>query len=655
MVVKTPGTKGVIILGALNGILPCGLVYQSLFIAGASGNPWVGTLGMFLFGLATLPALVLFGVGAQMISFKVRKWLFWTGGVFVILVGVLLIIRGVNGLGLGPSSHSPNGYVVVNNRRCDLCGLPLPRTSILLDLENVTKQFCCEGCARVYEVARDTGMLDVVLAQTNSEPKKAQNQPGQAPITKETAFFDIQGMWCAGCALAAERVLGSQRGVTDVSISFAVEQGRIEYDVNQVNLDELFKGLAPLGYRTKITSSREKLEKERFQNRVGLQLIAATAFGMEIMVLYLVQLYPAYSLGFYTTTTIRRIQYVVWVLTTPVVFFGGYTFLIGAWRALRAKTVGMDTLVALGVLSSYFYSVYVTVTGKGQTYFNSSSMIVNFILIGRYLEHVGGAQARKDLRSLLRLQPELAWLKSEAGWKQVKADTLIRGDTILVKPGERVPADAEIFDGEVTLDKSMLTGESLPVTRKVGELVYAGTITREGAIIAAVALPPGKTRLSQITDMVTRTLSQKPKIQRLADTASTYFAFAILILAGVTFLGWFFRTHSVASALMASVAVLVVACPCALGLATPLSMAVTMGRAAQKGILIRSPEAMETSFSIRKFVFDKTGTLTRGIFSVVDAIALPDSGFQKEKLLQLAASVEQFSRTSPRSCNCPVQ
>ena len=213
----------------------------------------------------------------------------------------------------------------------------------------------------------------------------------------------------------------------------------------------------------------------------------------------------------------------------------------------------------------------------------------------------------------------------------------------MVKPGERVPADAEISDGEVTFDESMLTGESLPVTRRGGELVYAGTITREGAFTATVLNPPGKTRLSQIADMVTQTLSQKPRMQRLADTASTYFAFAILILAGVTFLGWFLRSHSIAPALLASVAVLVVACPCALGLATPLSMAVTMGRAAQKGILIRTPEALETSSSIQQFVFDKTGTLTRGMFSVVDAIALPGSGLDKEQLMQLAASVEQFS------------
>jgi len=487
-------------------------------------------------------------------------------------------------------------------------------------------------------------MLDVVLAQTGVTQKKPQPRPLKpADVKKETAFFDVSGMWCAGCALAAERVLAGNPGVMDVSISFAAEQGRLEYDAGRVNASALLKGLAPLGYRATITSSREKQEKERFQNRVGLQLIAATAFGMEIMVLYLVQLYPAYSLGLFDTTTIRRIQYIVWALTTPVVFYGGSTFLVGAWRSLRAKTVGMDTLVTLGVLASYLYSAYATVTGKGQTYFDSSSMIVNFILIGRYLENVGGAQARKDLHSLLRLQPALAWRKSESGWTQVQADTLIKRDTIMVKPGERVPADVEIIEGEATFDESMLTGESLPVTRKSGDPAYAGTIIREGALTATVLLPPGKTRLSQIADLVTRTLSQKPKIQRLADKASTYFAFAILFLAAATFTGWYLRTHSFQTSLLACVAVLVVACPCALGLATPLSMAVTMGAAAQRGILIRTPEALETSSSIRKFVFDKTGTLTRGTFSVVDVVLVDHASITKEQILQAAASVEQYS------------
>jgi heavy metal translocating P-type ATPase len=200
-----------------------------------------------------------------------------------------------------------------------------------------------------------------------------------------------------------------------------------------------------------------------------------------------------------------------------------------------------------------------------------------------------------------------------------------------------------VLEGSATLDESLLTGESLPVTRQVGSTVYAGTILREGSLICQVTSPPGSTRLSQIAELVSQTLSQKPRIQRLADQASTYFAYAILLLALLTFMGWYLRTHSISSAIMTAVAVLVVACPCALGLATPLVMTVAMGSAARRGILVRSPQALETSASIQRIVFDKTGTLTQGHFAVIEVVTATGPGLNKESLLRLAASVEQFS------------
>ncbi len=534
--------------------------------------------------------------------------------------------------------------------RCELCDLPLPREPVLRMIDGEQRQFCCEGCARVYAVAHDAGMLEQVLRNARAAGKPAADAsppPGvRAVLFKptESAFFDIEGMWCAGCALAAERVLRSQPGVKDASVSFAAERGRVEYDAQRTDAEGLMKLLAPLGYNARITSTKEEQRKQRFENRLALQLMAATAFGMEIMVLYLVQLYPLYATGQYDTVEARRIQYVVWAMTTPVVFYGGLTFLAGAWRALRARTVGMDTLVAVGVLSSYLYSAYVTVTGNGQTYFDSASMIVNFILIGRYLESVGGAQARKDLRSLLRLQPEYAWKRDpDEDWQRVRVETLAAEDAILIKPGERVPADAQVTEGDATLDESLLTGESLPVTKRQGDKVFAGTVVRDGALVCRVVHPPGSTRLSQITELVSRTLSEKPRIQRLADQASTWLAYTILILAVLTFAGWWIKTHSTAAGLLAAVAVLVVACPCALGLATPLAMTVTMGNAARRGILVRSPEALETSASIRRMAFDKTGTLTRGELAVVAVTPARSTNLNGGALLCLAASVEQYS------------
>ena len=255
-------------------------------------------------------------------------------------------------------------------------------------------------------------------------------------------------MWCAGCSLAAERVLRNKPGVKEVDISFAAERGRIEYDPKIVDPGKLLSDLYPLGFSAQLTTSKVQRQKEHLQDRISLQLIAAVAFGMQVMVLYIVQLYPLYAMGLSNSLAVRRIQYMVWALTTPVLFFGGVTFLIGAWRALLAKTANMDSLVSLGVLSAYFYSVYVTLTGSGEVYFDSVAMIITFILFGRYLESIGGAQARKNLKSLQQLQPDFAWRNEGGKWQKVQSEILNPTDLILVKPGERVPADGSVESGE---------------------------------------------------------------------------------------------------------------------------------------------------------------------------------------------------------------
>jgi heavy metal translocating P-type ATPase len=538
------------------------------------------------------------------------------------------------------------GDVVVTQRTltCDLCEDRIGRYPVVRTFDAEEKHFCCEGCARVYELAYENDMLDQVLPS-----RKPERLPGPMDLPKlfldpgKSVGFALDGMWCAGCAQAAERILEKHPGIKEANVNFAAERGRIRYDPELVDPEEVLHSLDGLGYRARVLGDPSARREVRHQERLVLQLIAAAAFGNQIMMLYLTQLYPLYARHQFDAPNVRNLQYLVWALATPVMFVGGLSFLKGAWRALRAGTATMDTLVALGTLSAYSYSVYITLAGGGEAYFDSVAMITTFVMLGRYLERIGSAQARKDVRHLLELQPELAWQRIGGEWKQVKAGVLVPGDEILVKPGERVPADATIQEGEAAVEEALLTGESSPVNKGPSDTIYAGTIVTDNAVTGQVTRAVQETRLAQITRIVEETLSNRPPIQRLADTASRYFAIGIVSAAALTFLGWWITGAPASTALLTAVAVLVVACPCALGLATPLALAIVLGRTSQAGILVRNPAALETAATVKRIVLDKTGTLTLGKLKVVEVLASPSSEMSSQELLCVAAGVEQFS------------
>ena len=522
---------------------------------------------------------------------------------------------------------------------CALCGLPLPRSPILATFGGGEKEFCCEGCRRVYQVAADNGMLSEVEPGPRSRRAPLDVTLGRG----ETAYFSLDGMWCSGCAVAAERALGRRPGVMSVDVSYAAERGRIQYDPAAVDPGAALGVLDRMGYEARLLTQPARRDRERLEERVLIHLVVSVVLSMQVMLIYILRLYPLYASGQFDVREVEIFEYAVWALTTPVLFYGGSSFLRGAWQAMLARTATMDTLVAVGTISAYSFSVWQTVRGGGATYFDSVGMIVAVILLGRYLEVVGGARARKDVKQLLTLQPERASRRADGEWVSVRAADLRAGDVVLARPGQRIAADGEVVDGSAAVDESLLTGEATPVTKGAGASVFAGSLVIDEALTYRVAVESQASRLAQVAALVQETLAGKAPVQRLADRASAILAALIVVCAVAALAAWWLATGSLASAVLPAVAILVVACPCALGLATPLALSVALGRATRAGILVRNVAALETAAGIDRVAFDKTGTVTRGVMSVVDVVAAPDAPLDSDELLCMASAVEERS------------
>jgi len=538
---------------------------------------------------------------------------------------------------VGHMQHPGDGAVV--GAQCALCGMDIVGTPVVRTIGGEEVQFDTDGCARIYEVAAAQGILDQVLSA--AEPKHA-GALERLRTPHATAYIDLGGMWCASCATSAGRVLEHADGVESATFNFAMGKGRVDYDPTKIEIDEILHRLEGMGYTPRVTGESGLKDAGKAEERILIQAIVALAFEMQVMLLYLERLYPLYNRGQFASADAHTAGLIVWALATPALFIGGQSFLRGAWHSLLARSANMDTLVALGTLAAYTYSVWAVLAGGRALYFDSVVMITTFVVVGRYLETVGGARARKDVRALLELQPERAWKDEDGELTQVRASTLMAGETIVVKQGERVPVDAEVIDGSGAANESLLTGEAVTVRKSAGDEVLAGTILVEGTVTARVVRVAEETRLAAVRHLVESTLATKAPVERLADTASKWLTAAIMAISVLTFLGWWLVAKSPAEALIAAVAVLVVACPCALGLATPLAVSVTLGQAATVGVLVRSPAALETAGFVTRAAFDKTGTLTRGELEVVAAIPV-DDGISGEQLRCLAASAEARS------------
>jgi len=458
---------------------------------------------------------------------------------------------------------------------------------------------------------------------------------------RATAYISLDGLQGEQGAREAESALTTTEGVIRAEVSEVAEKARVIYQPSLISPAHIAERLGKLGLVAHVTDGGGPAgTQDSADDHLLMQLIVAVAFGMQVMLLYFVQLYPLYTSGQFDSSAVRSAQYLVWGLATPALFFGGWSFLSGAGQELRHKMVHMDTLVALGTLAAYGYSTYGALVGGLETYFDSVAMITAFIVAGKYIEAMGRTRARKDVRGLMSLQPDLAWRSTHGELERVAVSRLKAGDIIVAKQGERIPVDATVQTGRAQVDESLLTGESVPRGKSAGDGIWAGTLVADGTLTAVVTADVAHSRLTGIRDLVMGTLGSKAPVQRMADTASMYLATIVIFIAIATAVGWHASGQTTGQALLIAVSVLVVACPCALGLATPLAISVSLARSARDGILVRNAAVLETASHVSVVVFDKTGTITTGHLSV-SGVGVAEG--EEHTLLCQAASVEQLA------------
>jgi Cu+-exporting ATPase len=464
------------------------------------------------------------------------------------------------------------------------------------------------------------------------------SQIGYKVATKKS-IFPVSGMTCASCVARVEEALSSVPGIVSVNVNLASEKATVEY-VEGTDVAAMRRAVEEAGYGLGSEAATLEDVTTSAQREIrGLRNRFIFAFVLAVVIMTL-------SMG----PDFLWKPYILWALATPVQFWTGWRFYKGAWGALRHKTADMNTLIAVGTSAAYFYSMVAVVAPalfaadiELGLYFDTSSMIIALILLGRFLESRARGQTSEAIKKLIGLKPKTAIVIRDGKEKEISVEEVQVGDLILVRPGEQIPVDGIVQQGYSSVDESMITGESIPVEKKVGDMVIGATINKMGSFQFEATRVGKDTTLARIIRLVEEAQGSKAPIQRLADVISSYFVPAVIGIAMATFIIWFFLgpQPTLTYALLNFVAVLIIACPCALGLATPTAIIVGTGKGAENGVLIRSGEALEQAHKINSVLLDKTGTLTRGEPKVTDIIPAPS--FTEVEVLRLAASAEHGS------------
>ncbi|MGY4688329.1 heavy metal translocating P-type ATPase [Salibacterium sp. K-3] len=468
-------------------------------------------------------------------------------------------------------------------------------------------------------------------------------------VEHEKTEFDVTGMTCAACAARIEKKLNKLPGVAEANVNLAMESASVEYTPGMVSEEDMTQAVDRLGYALHPKTDSSEEEDPR-QKAIRKQTMKFTASAILTLPLLWTMVTHFEWLSFIWMPDILMNPWVQFALATPVQFVIGWQFYEGAWKALRNKSANMDVLVAMGTSAAYFYSIYLGWqwwnnggSGMPQLYFEASAVIITLILLGKLFEARAKGRTSQAIQKLLGMRAKTAVVQRSGEEVEIPVEEVQIGDIVHVKPGEKIPVDGEVLDGSSSVDESMLTGESMPVDKTEGDDVYGATINKNGALQMKASRIGSDTALSQIVKVVEEAQSSKAEVQRLADRVSSVFVPTVIGLAILTFIIWiaFITPGNVGGALIPTISILVIACPCALGLATPTSIMAGSGRAAEAGVLFKGGEYLENTKSIETVVLDKTGTVTKGEPELTDVI--PAEGWREDELLSYATSAEKDS------------
>ncbi len=462
-------------------------------------------------------------------------------------------------------------------------------------------------------------------------------------VVHEKAELNIQGMTCAACSTRIEKGLNRMEGVIQASVNLAMERGTVEYNPAVINVEQMIQKINDLGYSAEPV--KQDGEEEAVDHRQKEIIRQRNKFVISaILSIPLVWTMLAHFFAEQWVPPLFLNPWFQFILATPVQFVIGWQFYRGAYKNLKNGSANMDVLVAMGTSAAYFFSLAQVMRGQyHQLYFETSALLITLILLGKLLEAKAKGRTSEAIKKLMGLRAKTALVIREGREEEIPVDHVVIGDIVLVRPGEKIPVDGRVVEGISAVDESMLTGESIPVDKKEGDPVIGATINKNGTLKIEATRVGKETALAQIVKVVEEAQGSKAPIQRLADRISGIFVPIVVGIAIVTFLVWYFIVDpgNFAHALINFTAVLVIACPCALGLATPTSIMVGTGKGAEYGVLFKGGEHLEHTQKINAVVLDKTGTITRGKPVLTDVIAL--RGFDDPSLLQMAASLEKGS------------